>query len=79
MDIPGIVLRQAPEDALLIKQMNLMGANADPAVNVSLPLEAHDEIAALPDVEALNVDYRVAAESVKQKYDNLQNAPESDP
>ena len=79
LDIPGIVLRQAPEDALLIKQMNLMGANADPAANVPLPPEAHEEIAALPDVEALNVDYRVAAESVKQKYDNLQNAPESDP
>ena len=78
LDIPGLVLRQAPEDALLIKQMNLMGANADPAANISLPPEAHDEIAALPDVEALSVDYNRAAESVRQKYGGLQKAPESD-
>jgi hypothetical protein len=79
LDIPGLVLRQAPEDALLIKQINLIGANADPAANISLLLEAHDKIAALLDVEALSVDYYLAAELVRQKYGCLQKAPESDP
>jgi hypothetical protein len=79
LDIPGLVLRQAPEDALVIKQINLMGANADPAANVSLPPEAHDKITALPDVEALNQEYQLASESVKQKYGGVQNAPEADP
>ena len=79
LDIPGLVLRQAPEDALVIKQINLMGANADSAANVPLPPEAHDEIAALPDVEALNQEYKLASESVKQKYGGVQNATESDP
>ena len=79
LDIPGLVLRQAPEDALVIKQINLMGANADSAANVPLPPEAHDEIAALLDVEALNQEYQLASESVKRKYGGLQNAPESDP
>ena len=79
LDIPGLVLRQAPEDALLIKQLNLIGANADPAANIPLPPEAHDEIAALPDVEALRVEYHLAAESVREKYGGLQKALESDP
>lgn len=72
-------MRQEPEDALLIKQLNLIGANADPAANIPLPPEAHDEIAALPDVEALRVEYQLAIESVKEKYGTLQKAPESDP
>ena len=79
MDIPGLVLRQAPEDAILIKQMNLIGANTDPAANISLLLEAYDEIAALLDVEALSVDYNRVADLVRQKYGGLQKAPESDP
>ena len=79
LDIPGLVLRQEPEDALLIKQLNLIGANADPAANIPLPPEAHNEIAALPDVEALRVEYELAIDSVREKYGALQNAPKSDP
>ena len=45
-----------------------MGADADPAANVPLPLEAHDQIAALPDIIALRHQYELAAE-----------APETDP
>ena len=79
LDIPGLVLRQEPEDALLIKQLNLIGVNADPAANIPLPLGAHDEVAALPDVEALRVKYHIAIETVREIYGALQNAPESDP
>ena len=79
LDIPGLVLKHTPDDALVIKQINLIGVDADPAANISLPPEAHDEIAAFPDVEAINQEYQLASESVKQKYGGLQNAPESDP
>lgn len=74
LDIPGLV-----QDALVIKQINLIGANADPAAKVSLPPEAHDDIAALPDVEALDKEYQLASELVKRKHGALQSAPESDP
>jgi hypothetical protein len=79
LDIPSLVLRQEPEDALLIKQLNLIGANADPAANIPLPPEAYNEIATLPDVDALRVEYQLAIELVREKYSALQKAPESDP
>ena len=79
LEIPGLVLKHAPEDTHVIKQINLIGVDADPAANVPLPPEAHDEIAALSDVEALNQEYQLASELVKQKYGGLQNAPEFDP
>jgi hypothetical protein len=79
LDIPGLVLKHAQEDTHVIKQINLIGVDTDPAANIPLPPEAYNEIATLPDVEALNQEYQLASESVKQEYGELQNAPESDP
>ena len=61
-----------------MRKLSHMGADADPNANIPLPLEAHTQIAALPDVVALEAEYLSLAESLKEKYGSITKAPESE-
>ena len=56
-----------------------MGVDADPDANVPLPPEAHAEIAAPPEMVALDAECKRLSELVKRRYGTLTNAPKSDP
>lgn len=71
-------MNQAFKDTVLIKQLNLIDADANSAANIPLLAEAHDQIAALLDVEALRKEYSLVAEPLKRKYSRLKEAPDSD-
>ena len=78
LDVANLVRGQDPEDALM-RKLNHMGVDADPNANVPLPPEAHLEIAALPDMVALDAECKRLTELVKRRYGTLTSAPNSDP
>lgn len=78
IDVANVVRGQPTEDGLL-RKLNCMGVNKDPNANVALPTGYNEQIAALPDVAALEAECRRLTASLKDKYDLIRNAPGSDP
>ena len=77
LDVASLVRGQKTKDALL-RKLDDSGLDADPDANIALPPEAHDYIAAFPDVAALQAEHCRLAESLKDKYGSIRNASASE-
>ena len=77
LDVASLVRGQDTEDALM-RKLNHADTDADPDANMSLPLEANEQIAMLPDVACLEAEYQRLAQDLKNKYGCIENTPKSD-